>query len=182
MDLIQKLARDINERLGSSAPSPETKASANRALEEIDEQLELLLARDAEEDFIISHLHRERARFQADSVEDLPAYIEADILREEPLCTCRNPDCDVKKARIPVAVQKSGTLQKGIRQYKQKHAGYPEALDAAAQEYRQTRARVHQQLRLVYAALGSDVTVEALSEPTAADSAADEPEPTSADD
>lgn len=172
MDLIEKLARDVTERLSSSSVSPEAKASANRALEEISEDIELLLQPDGQEDYILRHLHRERARFQADTVEDLPSYIDADETREETLCTCRNSDCDIKKARIPIAVQKADSLQKGIRQFRQEHAGHPEALDAGDREYRGTRARVHQRLRLVYSALGSDVTVEELqrpAEPTEAD-------------
>lgn len=168
MDLVEKLARDVTERLSSSSISVEAKASANRALEEVSEDIELLLQADGEEDVILNHLHRERERFQADIVVDLPKYIDAQETRDDPLCTCRNSDCDVKKARIPVSVQKAPTLQKGIRQFKQTHSGYPEALDAAAEEYRQTRARVHQQLRLVYSALGSDVTVDELTAPSEA--------------
>lgn len=173
MDLIEKLARDVTERLGSSSTKVEAKASANRALEEISEDIELLLQPDGEEDYILSHLHREKERYQADSVEELPSYVDAETLRDDPLCTCRNSDCDVKKARIPVSVQKADTLQKGIRRFKQEHAGHPEALDSAATEYRRTLSNVHQQLRLIYSALGSNVTLEALQSSTDTTSADD---------
>lgn len=167
MNLIDKLARDVNERLNSAEVSPETKRSV---LDELDEGIgdfELFLeGEDGFEDVLLEHLQKERERFLAETDDEIPDYIDADGVRDEQLCTCRNSECDIKKGKIPVAVRKSESLRKGIRRFKQEHPGYPEALDAAAREYRQRRGRVHQRLRLVNAALGSDRPVDELRAPS----------------
>jgi hypothetical protein len=169
VSLIDKLAKDVNERLASGGASPETKQSVMRELESVLADIELMLEGDEGfEDVLLEHLQRERERYKADTPDDLPDWIDDDTVRRETLCTCRNSDCDIKKGKIPVAVRKADTMRKGIREFKQNHSGYPEALDAAAERYFERRGAVHQRLRLCNAALGSDVTVDALRAPSEA--------------
>lgn len=183
LNLIEKLAKDVNERLASGSVSIETKRSAREALEEVLEDVELMLEGESGfEDVILEHLQLERERYVADTADDLPSWIDDDLgVRAEPLCSCRSSDCDIKQGKIPVSVRKADSLRDGIREFKQSHPGYPEALDAAATEYRRRRGRVHQRLRLVNAALGSNVTVDRLREP-AEPPENDDAEPAPADD
>lgn len=157
MDMIQRLARNVDERLSESGVDEEVKAWALGELEEVSLDLDRVLSGDSRRRFVTSYLTQERHRAQADSTDDLPEWVDADETRDDPLCYCGNDDCDVKLGRIPVGVD-------DIREYVQSHAGYPAALVEANEAYLEARAEVHQTLRRIYASLGSNRILEDLAD------------------
>lgn len=163
MDLIEGYAEKIRARMDQQSIDPAVKASADATLRTIDADLEAVTRGDGHEDFLLTYLHGEQARFQAETAEDIPEYVDADERRSWPLCGCSNSDCDIKKARLPRAVLRASTMAEGIRAYKQEHPGYPAALDEAEEAWRAKRATVRRTMRRVVAALASGVTVEEFS-------------------
>jgi hypothetical protein len=169
-DLVEDLSEKVDRRLNQDDIDAEVKASALRALRGLgapNQTLVSVLSDDAREEFIVDYLARERARFRAETAADLPEWVDtaADepATRREPLCTCRN-DCPVKKAQLPSAVRSAESIRVGCRQYKQRHRGHPQALEAANQEFEAFVGEARQTLRTVLAALSSQVTVETLRE------------------
>lgn len=160
MDMIQRLSRDVHSRLDESGIDTDVKRWALNELEAIALDQDRIVQADGRKQFVTSYLKREKVRYQADSVEDLPEWIDADSTRDDPLCGCSNADCDVKKGRIPVQIDQSELLE-GIRIFEQRHPGYPAALVEAGDAYLETRGRVLQTLRRIKASLGSNEIIEA---------------------
>lgn len=171
MDMIQQLARNVNERLNESGIEPAVKLWALDEMDAIGTELDRIIEADSRKQFVTSYLKQEKERYQADSVEDLPVWLDAEETRDDPLCYCSNSDCDVKKGRIPVQIDETSLLE-GIRIFKQEHPGYPQALDAAGDAYLETRATVQSTLRRVYASLGSNQILDPDAEADAYEEAA----------
>lgn len=160
-DIVEDLADKVNRRLDQDSVDPEVKASALAAIREIGgegQTLESVLRDDAREEFIVDFLARERARFKADTVADLPAWVDTDSVRDDALCDCR-VDCPVKHAQLPEAVRGADLLRKGCRQYKQAHQGHPQALEAANHAFDRKVAEARGTLQECITALSGNVTV-----------------------
>lgn len=168
VDTMREVVEDLAERVDRHLEKPTldeaVKTSVLREIRDIggpNQTLESVLLDDAREEFIVDYLARERARFRADTVADLPSWVAADSVRSEPLCSCR-VDCPVKNAQLPRTVKDARDIRRGCRRYKQSHQGHPEALTAANQAFDQFVADAHDTLRIAITALSSETPVEEL--------------------
>lgn len=159
MDMIQRLSRNVDERLSDASVDTDVKRWALARLDEIAVDLDRLVQADGRKQFVTSYLKEEKVKYQVDTVQELPDWIDADSTRDDPLCQCDNSDCDVKKGRIPVQIDDDELLE-GIRVFEQGHPGYPAALVAAGHAYLESRGRVVRTLRRIYASLGSNEIID----------------------
>lgn len=60
--------------------------------------------------------------------------------REEPLCRCTDPVCDLKKGKVPSRVEMADSLREGVYNFRQTHPK-PTALIEAQKEYHEMRER-----------------------------------------
>ena len=90
-----------------------------------------VLRTDAYQDFLLSFVQQEREKFLAEEPDD---HDYGDEARTEPLCTCSDAYCDLKQGQLPAVVRSADDLDAGIREFKQRHNGYPRVLDEAQAE------------------------------------------------
>jgi len=89
---------------------------------------------DAYHDWLIDTLNREKDRLDAGE-------------RSEPLCTCSDPYCAIKRGKIPAAVRMADSIDRGIRVFKQDHVGDPRVLIDARERWLTKANRTREALR-----------------------------------
>lgn len=153
---LEELYDKVNRKFSRTAIPPAVKEWAARHLRAIQPDLDQVLGgRVGFQDFLLTYIQREVERFQAEDRDAVPY----DELRETPLCTCRDFQCELKKGRLPKAIRTTRTLRDGIRRFKQTHTGDPivlegtEDLPGARQAWAEKRGRVWYVLRMLEAYL-----------------------------
>lgn len=151
---IEDVYDAVNRRYRHADLDPETKQWAADHLREIQADLDQVLAGPVGfQDFLLTYLGREVEKFQADDVDAVPY----ETLRETPLCTCRDFQCELKRGKLPKEIRAAGTLFDGIRRFKQTHTGDPIVLEGsedapgARQAWAEKRAKVWYVLRVLEA-------------------------------
>lgn len=154
---IEELANRIHGRMAGTGISPEVKIWADRQLEAIQSDLDQIQrGTDGYHDFLAAFVSREHERLSHDADDDHPY----ESLRTEPLCTCRDFGCPLKKGTLPSAVRDADDLDAAIREFVLEHSGDPLVLDhedeppGARQAWSAKRARVWSVLRTLEAFTG----------------------------
>jgi hypothetical protein len=140
----------IQNRFASTSIDDDLKRWAAEQLDAVQTDLDLVTrGRLGYEDFLLTFIGREEDRYTADTVDDT----HHDSVREQPLCTCDDLGCELKRGQLPLAVRDAEDLGRGIREFKQEHNGDPLVLDhdgdpgGARQAWSDKRARVWRVLR-----------------------------------
>lgn len=106
---------------------------------------------DAYHDHLLSYVQSERELFLEDDDDGLS--------RSEPLCTCSDGYCDLKRGQLPTRVREADDLDAGIREFKQRHNGYPRVLDEAQEQRDAHMAEVYNDLGRILYALSSNTRI-----------------------
>lgn len=152
---VDELALKIHGRFWDTAVPPETKLWADREMESIQADLDIIQRGDEGfEDFLAAYVAREHERLHYDGDPDRAPY---ETLREVPLCTCRDYGCPLKDGRLPRRIRQADDLHTAIREWTLDHNGDPLVLDAegdglppgAREAWSDKRARVFSVLRVI---------------------------------
>jgi len=140
----------IQQRFASLHIDDELKEWATDQLDAVQADLDLVTrGREGYEDFLLTFIAQENERHVADSPDDT----HHDSVRDEPLCTCDDLGCELKRGELPLAVRDADDIGHGIREFKQEHTGDPLVLDydgdppGARQAWSAKRSRVWRVLR-----------------------------------
>lgn len=152
---VDELALKIHGRFWDTAVPAETKLWADREMESIQADLDLIQrGQDGFEDFLATYVAREYERLHYDGD---PEHAPYDSLRQTPLCTCRDHGCPLKDGRLPRRIRQADDLHTAIREWTLDHSGDPLVLDAdgdqlppgARTAWSDKRARVFSVLRVI---------------------------------
>jgi hypothetical protein len=151
---IDDLALRVHGRFWDTAVPPATKLWADREMERIQGDLDLIRRDDGFEHFLAEYVAREHERLHYDGDPERAPY---DSLREDPLCTCRDYGCPLKDGRVPRRIREADDLHAAMREWTLDHTGDPLVLDAdsdalpagARQAWSDKRARVFSVLRVI---------------------------------
>lgn len=130
---LSELARDIQALRERTSVDAEIREQVQETLADVDGDWQRITREHAFRQFLHSFLLDERDRFQSGG-------------RDDPLCTCGNPECSLKRGHLPGRVLTADDLIEGIYVHQEKH---PEArvLLEARDEWSEMRARVRTHLR-----------------------------------
>ncbi|AUV84701.1 hypothetical protein C2R22_24545 (plasmid) [Salinigranum rubrum] len=102
--------------------------------DEVATDMDRLMQAEAYKHHLIEYLKTEKTRFDARE-------------REEPMCTCGDPYCCLKRGTLPPSVRRAESLEKGITEYQLGHSGEPRVLLDAREEWLETGRRVRRKLK-----------------------------------
>jgi hypothetical protein len=153
-DPVRNLAYQVTDKINdpSSSLDPEIRAAVHAFLEPYDETIELVKTDDGFADFALRYIDEEHTKLHADSPSEHPY----DGDREEPLCLCPDPYCELKRAQLPTDISNASDLTSGKRTFRQSHQGAPLVLDELSDGWRSERATAKQALRVAKIALATE--------------------------
>lgn len=145
-DELQSLTEDIIRE--KEVATEEAIDAAEEARSDAEPALTEVTLPDAYERHLIDYLQDEKDDLQAGDTTD-------------PLCSCSNPWCPLKRGRLPAHVKMANDIEDGIREYRDKHDGDCRVLKDAREDWVQKCSDVKQQLDRALAILrGATVTDE----------------------
>jgi hypothetical protein len=107
LERIERLEKDIRAHLEDDLADRETKREAAERLRDIDVMRSRMSQDKPFERFLQQYLRDERGKYPDE--------------REEPLCECGHPDCDLKQARLPACIRRADSVQAGIDEFQSRH-------------------------------------------------------------
>lgn len=157
MTMLENLKRQVAAQFDDSDVPQNIKTACREYLAPVQTDL---LSMDAEGErvrFIHEYIEREYELAQADSHDDHTYDGDEDHveLRDDPLCTCRDPNCYLKQGRVPLLIQLADTFDDGMQQFRQEHPGSPLVLDEAQKADTNRRVRVFNALLTVNIAMSN---------------------------
>lgn len=153
--MLEKQLETFKALLQRESIDPKIKAATRDWLYEQDVNVNAVLDPTGYETDVHGYLSREhdRAQVTADSVDDSPF----DEPREEPLCTCSDADCSLKRGQLPPSIRLADDTRAGIQAFMDSHGGDPRVLREAQQRQRDRRERVTKLLMTCTIAMQSGV-------------------------
>jgi len=148
---IEELLTEINTERIRPHP-PELKRWADRMLREYETKLQRVLGENAHQDYLLTHIKREKTKLQVPANSPQNPYDEE---RDTPLCTC-GLECAIQSAEEPVEFRRNDDLDTAVRAFKRSHPGHPIVLDEARDAYYEDVAEVRDVLRLLMVAFQHD--------------------------
>ena len=133
---INELSQEVRSLKHNTALSYEVEEYVNRLQSEVQSDLDRLKEPNAFRDFLLQYVD-----------EQYRDYRDDEKARQEPLCTCPSPSCDLKDGRIPATLNLSNSLSQGFVRFRQEHRGQPIVLDEARDAWRQKKKRIKDNLR-----------------------------------
>lgn len=153
MDRIsQDFAEQVVARFDQGSVDADVKLEANELLAAIADDLDQVRSSEGYHDFLLWYAQRARERFLRDDDADGPT-------RSDPLCTCRDTHCELKRGQLPVTVRTAENYDRGIQLFSQEHDGEPTALTDAQAAWRSKVARVRRALGIINTSLSSKTKI-----------------------
>lgn len=150
-ETIEELLFEVNTERIREHP-PEIKRWADMMLREFETELSRVTGTQAHQDYILTHIKREKTKLQEPADSPRNPYDEG---RERPLCTC-GLECAIQSAEEPAEFRECDDLDTAIRAFKRSHPGHPIVLDEARERYYETVAEVRDLLRQLLIAYEHD--------------------------
>lgn len=130
-DELDSVAQNIIRE--KEVATEEAITAAEKARADAEPELTEVTLPDGYERHLIDYLQEQKDAFQNRENVD-------------PLCTCSNPWCPLKRGRLPARVKMADDTEDGIREYRDQHDGDCRALKDARAEWVEKCSEVKQQL------------------------------------
>jgi len=158
LDAIRRLEKDIHDHRLDPSVDTRVKLWARARRSEIRSELELVTRPGGYEDFILSYLQREAAKYKA-YLDGEPAAHPYGGERTRQLCSCTSSECPLKEERLPRQLDDAESLDRGIVRFRHAHRGHPLLLDEAREAFAETVTRVEQALTTITIGLANEVVI-----------------------
>jgi len=149
---IEELLYTINTERTRDVTATEVTRWVDMMLREIETQVLRVIGERAHQDYILTHIKREKTKLQQPTDSRKNPYNKD---RERPLCTC-GLECAIQSADEPAEFKEIDDLDEAIRAFKRSHPGHPIVLDEAREAYYEEVAEVRDILRELVLALMHD--------------------------
>lgn len=144
----QTQIRQLTQRMNREFEKPSVSAASKRAVQhyvrEMQDDYQLTRRRDGYEEYLLQYVSRQQDAFETGD-------------RGEPVCTCHNPECPLKRRRLPRTVRRADDVDSGIRAYRNDHRGDPVVLAEAQRAWGRAAGRVEATLQHCLTVLTNDL-------------------------
>jgi len=166
-DPHRKLRNKISAKISdpTSTISTELAAAVHADLTSHEQTIERACDPQGHIRLVLDVLERERVKYQADD----PSEHKYDGNREQPLCTCTDPYCTIKKGEVPHEMKQAESFEEGEREFRESHGGDPLVLKHAYDEYVDVRSDAMETLRRNWMALQHEVHPNEIADVAAMD-------------